>query len=202
MTRTLDFAALKLSIDKLPPQSVVVLQNGAQNPTGCDPTPTQWQELASVFQERGHLAFFDAAYPGFASGDIDEDLECVRLFAQQDIPVMLAATYSKCFGLYCERVGILSVVVPDEEVGKRMEIQMRLQARSETGAMPDFGSMVVETILTNYKMERQWREEVRGMAQRLQHRRNELKARLDQLETPGDWGHIMKQKGMFSYVSV
>lgn len=197
-TNTFDFVKFAAAVKALPAQSVVLLQSGAQNPTGCDPSADQWRELASIFSQCGHLAFFDAAYPGFASGDIDTDLEGVRLFAEQEIPLIFVSTYGKCFGLYSERVGILSILVPSEEVGKRMETQMRLLARAETGAPPDFGSKLIEIILSDDSLERQWRQEVRDMANRLRSRRWALRRALEELETPGDWRHLTDQNGMFS----
>ncbi|CAG8937287.1 unnamed protein product [Penicillium salamii] len=199
---TFDFERYADAIRSLPAQSVVLLQSGAQNPTGCDPSLDQWRELASIFLQRGHLAFFDAAYPGFASGDIDEDLASVRLFAEQEIPLIFVSTYGKSFGLYSERVGILSVLASSEEVGKRIEVQLKLLARAETGSPPDFGSKLVETVLADEALERQWRGEVRDMAERLKHRRRALREGLEKLETPGSWRHITEQNGMFSYVGL
>jgi aspartate aminotransferase len=182
----------------LPAQSVVLLQSGAQNPTGCDPSPEQWRELASIFSQRNHLAFFDAAYPGFASGDIDTDLASVRLFAEQEIPLVFVSTYGKSFGLYSERVGILSILAPSEEVGTRIEAHLKLLARAESGAPPDFGSKIIETVLSDEALKSQWREEVRDMANQLKHRRAALREGLEKLDTPGDWQHITDQNGMFS----
>ncbi|KAJ5813524.1 uncharacterized protein N7503_000274 [Penicillium pulvis] len=201
-TNSFDFERFSEAIKLLPAQSVVLLQSGAQNPTGCDPSPDQWRALASIFSQRGHLAFFDAAYPGFASGDIDTDLEGVRLFADREIPLIFVSTYGKSFGLYSERVGILSILAPSEEVGKRIEKQLSLLARAESGAPPDFGSKIIETVLSDQTLERQWRVEVREMAKQLKQRRVALRERLEELETPGDWQHITDQNGMFSYVGL
>ncbi|KAI2673428.1 hypothetical protein CBS147355_7727 [Penicillium roqueforti] len=201
-TNNFDSERFSEAIRSLPAQSVVLLQSGAQNPTGCDPSPDQWRELASIFSQRGHLAFFDAAYPGFASGDIDTDLAGVRLFAEQEIPLVFVSTYGKSFGLYSERVGILSILVPSEEVGKNIETQLRLLARAESGAPPDFGSKIVETILSDETLERQWRQEVRDMANELKRRRVALREGLEKLETPGSWRHLTDQNGMFSYVGL
>ncbi|KAK4929312.1 hypothetical protein LTR66_016169, partial [Elasticomyces elasticus] len=161
-----------------------------------------WRELATIFSERGHLAFFDAAYPGFASGDIDTDLESVRLFAEREIPLIFVSTYGKSFGLYSERVGILSVLAPSEQVGKNIEAHLRLLARAESGAPPDFGSTIVETVLSDEALRAQWREELRHMANRLKSRRIALREALEKLETPGNWAHITEQNGMFSYVGL
>ncbi|KAJ5951313.1 Pyridoxal phosphate-dependent transferase major region subdomain 2 [Penicillium vulpinum] len=201
-TNKFDFASFTEAIKLLPAQSVILLQSGAQNPTGCDPSPDQWQELASIFIQGGHLAFFDAAYPGFASGDIDTDLEGVRLFAEREIPLVFVSTYGKCFGLYSERVGILSILAPSEEVGKRIERHMKLLARAESGAPPDFGSKIVETVLSDDILQLQWRQEVRDMANQLKSRRIALREGLEKLETPGNWQHITDQNGMFSYVGL
>lgn len=42
----------------------------------------------------------DCAYQGFASGDLDKDAWAVRYFADQDIDMFIAQSFSKNFGLY------------------------------------------------------------------------------------------------------
>ncbi|KAL8730731.1 MAG: hypothetical protein Q9181_004569 [Wetmoreana brouardii] len=201
-TRSLDFHALHAAITLIPPRSVVVLQPAAQNPTGCDPTPEQWTKLAHIFATRSHLAFFDASYPGFASGSLHTDTEAIRVFAALGVPVVLAATYGKCFGLYGERVGVLAVVAPDEKVAGRVEGWMKVMARAETGAMPAFGARIVEMILGDEEsgLKKAWEEDVRGMAGQLRDRRRRLKELLETKGTPGDWSFLEQQMGMFSYV--
>lgn len=122
----------------------------------------------------------------------------MREFASSEIPFILVSTYGKSFGLYSERVGSISISVPDEGVGKRIETQLRLLARAENGSPPDFGSRVVETVLGDEGLERQWRGEVRGMAERLKSRRERLREGLEGLGTEGDWRHVTEQNGMFS----
>ncbi|KAK2092959.1 Aspartate aminotransferase, mitochondrial [Saguinus oedipus] len=56
-------------ISKIPEQSVLLLHDCAHNPTGVDPRPEQWKEIATVVKKRNFFAFFDMAYQGFASGD-------------------------------------------------------------------------------------------------------------------------------------
>jgi aspartate/tyrosine/aromatic aminotransferase len=41
----------------------------AHNPTGIDPTPEQWQQIADLCKVKGHMPFFDVAYQGFATGE-------------------------------------------------------------------------------------------------------------------------------------
>lgn len=49
----------------------------AHNPTGVDPNPEQWKELSNLIKKRNLFPFFDMAYQGFASGDIDRDAQAV-----------------------------------------------------------------------------------------------------------------------------
>ena len=53
-------------------------------------------------QERQLLPFFDSAYQGFASGDVDADAWCVREFVKEGFELFAAQSYSKNFGLYSE----------------------------------------------------------------------------------------------------
>lgn len=58
-------------------------------------------EMSSAFfQKRNLFAFFDMAYQGFASGDINRDSWAVRHFIEQGINVVLSQSYAKNMGLY------------------------------------------------------------------------------------------------------
>lgn len=53
----------------------------AHNPTGVDPTPEQWNVIADKMLEKKHYAFFDCAYQGFASGDLEKDASAVSFLS-------------------------------------------------------------------------------------------------------------------------
>ncbi|CAK1356794.1 Aspartate aminotransferase, mitochondrial [Cercospora beticola] len=199
---TLDFDAFHAAVDQLLPESVLVLQTAGQNPTGCDPTAKQWTQIAATCAMRGHLIIFDAAYYGMASGSIEQDTECIRICAEANVSIMLCATFSKAFGLYSERVGVLCLTAPNPEVCHRLEMQLRLMTRYETGGYPAFGANIVELILTSPDLRAQWELDVKKMASQLQHRRERLRALFGQLQTPGNWGLITKQKGMFCLMNL
>lgn len=61
----------------------------AHNPTGVDPTSEQWNAIADAFLQRKHFAFFDCAYQGFASGDLDRDASAVRYFIERNVPLLV-----------------------------------------------------------------------------------------------------------------
>ncbi|KAB8068852.1 pyridoxal phosphate-dependent transferase [Aspergillus leporis] len=196
------FSELKNALGNIPNQSVVVLQVAANNPTGCDLSQAQWDSLSDVFRRKGHFAFFDAAYLGFASGNHDRDCAPLRLFVEQGIPMLCATSYGKTFGIYGERIGILSIPLPTAALAKKAEKHMKLLARAETGAMPVFGSTLVESILGCENLAKEWRTNLQTMAEELKSRRLHLRTLLKELKTPGDWSFLTTQAGMFSYTGL
>ena len=134
---------------------------------------------------------------GFVTGDAEQDCEPIRKFMEADIPLLVAATYGKAFGLYGERVGHLCVTAPSSEIVSRIEKQMKLMARAETGAMPRFGALIVSTILADAELKRIWKADLREVARQLRDRRIKLKQALEKMGTPGDWRFITEQEGMF-----
>ena len=197
-----DAAALSDAIYNLPSESIVVLQVCGNNPTGCDPSSSQWDMLAQTFVARGHFAFLDVSYMGFVTGDAEKDCEPIRKFTEAGIPLLVAATYGKAFGLYGERVGCLHVPAPTATIAGRIENQMKLLARAETGAQPRFGALIVSTILGEEKLKKIWEADVREIARQLFGRRMALKRALENLGSGRNWDFITEQTGMFLYVTV
>ena len=199
-TKALDFDSFKAAIENLPAGSVIVLQVSAHNPTGCDPNIDQWHELAQTLINHGHFAFFDSAYLGLVSGNPDSVLDSgsIRVFAESDVPFLLAATFGKCFSLYGERVGFLSMPAPSQGIRERMQKQMVLLARSQTGSSPSFGAKLVELILSDQQLKTQWENDLNDIATQLRDRRELLRTELEILRTPGNWRFITDQAGMFS----
>lgn len=192
-----DIEAFTASITDIPDQSVVVLQVCGNNPTGCDPTPQEWQALAQTFKAKGHFAFLDLSYPGFGSGSVYDDCAPIRLFTMLEIPLALAVTYGKSFGLYGERVGHFCLPLPTEELAKRAETHMKLLARAETGAQPRFGAKIIVNILKTPHLKAMWEEDLRGLAIDLDKRRKLLQETLTKNTTTTDWSFVTDQRGMF-----
>ena len=92
-----------------PEKSVVILHACAHNPTGCDPTDAQWKQIAEIIRERKLFPFFDSAYQGFASGDLEKDARTVRYFAKEGFELFCAQSFSKNFGLYSKSIAVLDV---------------------------------------------------------------------------------------------
>ena len=105
-----DFNGAMEDISNIPDQSIIMLHACAHNPTGVDPKPEQWREMSQVIKKKNLYAFFDMAYQGFASGDVDKDAFAVRQFIADGHNVCLSQSYAKNMGLYGERVGAFTVV--------------------------------------------------------------------------------------------
>lgn len=96
-----DFDGMCEDIKAAPAGSVILLHACAHNPTGSDPTADQWQTIANIIKEKRHLTFFDTAYQGFASGDLDRDAHPIRLFASMGLQCLVSQSFAKNLGLYC-----------------------------------------------------------------------------------------------------
>ncbi|MCE5317036.1 MAG: aspartate/tyrosine/aromatic aminotransferase [Parachlamydia sp.] len=175
VSQSLDFSGLRASVLTMPPDSILLLQVCCHNPTGMDLTLSQWQELEGLIKQKRLFPFFDFAYQGFGKG-IEEDAEPVRLFARQGHPMMVSSSFSKNFGLYGERVGLLSIV----NAGNIHKIasHMKVLIRSSYSNPPRHGASLVAEVLKTPELKKMWAREVLGMRQRLSDMRQGLLTRL------------------------
>uniref|UniRef100_A0AAA9TG41 Aspartate aminotransferase n=2 Tax=Bos TaxID=9903 RepID=A0AAA9TG41_BOVIN len=197
-----DFTGAIEDISKIPAQSVILLHACAHNPTGVDPRPEQWKEMATVVKKNNLFAFFDMAYQGFASGDGNKDAWAVRHFIEQGINVCLCQSYAKNMGLYGERVGAFTVVCKDAEEAKRVESQLKILIRPMYSNPPINGARIASTILTSPDLRKQWLHEVKGMADRIISMRTQLVSNLKKEGSSHNWQHIIDQIGMFCYTGL
>ncbi|KAI0341797.1 aspartate aminotransferase [Trametopsis cervina] len=199
----LAFGPFLETLNNLPPRSVVLLHACAHNPTGVDPTREQWGQICDIFLQKGHYAFFDCAYQGFASGDLDNDAWAVREFVRREVPLLVCQSFAKNAGLYGERVGALHVVAPTDETATRVKSQLSVLSRSEISNPPAHGARLVSLILNDAELFADWKQDIQTMAGRIIDMRKELhKLLTEELKTPGNWDHIVNQIGMFSFTGI
>lgn len=142
------------------------------------------------------------AYQGFASGDTSRDAFAVRHFVQEGHQIALSQSFAKNMGLYGERVGAFSLVCADPEEKARVDSQLKIVIRPMYSNPPIHGARIASTILSEPSLYSQWEGEVKGMADRIISMREKLYDTLVGLNTPGEWGHIKSQIGMFRYVRI
>ncbi|KAG0294052.1 Aspartate aminotransferase, cytoplasmic, partial [Dissophora globulifera] len=201
-TKGLDLKGMLGAMQSAANGSIFLLHPCAHNPTGVDPTPDQWRQIADVMEAKGHFTFFDCAYQGFASGSLDKDAYSVRYFVERGFELFVAQSFSKNFGLYSERAGNLTVVAKTPEIKNRIESQIAKAQRAVISNPPAYGSRIVSTVLTNEKLYKEWEQNLSTMANRIIHMRKALFDELTRLQTPGKWNHIVDQIGMFSFTGL
>lgn len=205
-TKGLDFDGMKAALAAAPDQSIVLLHVCAHNPTGVDPTEAQWAEIADLLAEKRHFPFFDCAYQGFASGSLQRDNAAVRLFTERGFEFLVCQSFAKNFGLYGERAGCFHFVTgPGPEASQtisRIASQLAILQRSEISNPPLYGARIVATVLNDATLFKEWEENLTEMSGRIITMRKVLRAKLEELGTPGTWNHITDQIGMFSFTGL
>ncbi|CAA7034176.1 unnamed protein product [Microthlaspi erraticum] len=201
-TRGIDFQGLLEDLGAAPSGAIVVLQACAHNPTGVDPTLEQWEQIRQIVRSKRLLPFFDSAYQGFASGSLDSDAQVVRMFVDDGGECLIAQSFAKNMGLYAERIGALTIVCESEEVARKVHSQVLLVVRPMYLCPPTHGASIVTTILKNSDMYNDWTIELKAMADRIIRMRRQLYEAIQARGTPGDWSHIIKQIGMFSFTGL
>jgi len=199
----LDFEGLMADLGAAPSGSVIVLHGCAHNPTGVDPTREQWGDIADLCASRGLIPFFDVAYQGFASGDLDADAWAPRFFAhEKGLELLVAQSYSKNLGLYGERVGALNFVLADPATAGRVLSQAKRIARALYSNPPAHGARIVAAVVGDPALFDQWKVEMATMAGRIKAVRTRLAAELAAAAPGRDWGFVTRQIGMFSFTGL
>jgi aspartate/tyrosine/aromatic aminotransferase len=197
-TNSLAFDESLAAIEKIPAGDAVLLHGCCHNPTGIDPTPEQWKHLADAVYSRGILPLLDFAYQGFADG-IQEDAVGLRTFARPGSELIVCSSFSKNFGLYCERVGALTIVAKNRVAADRVQSQVKVCIRANYSNPPAHGAELVTTVLGDTELRTHWEREVAQMRGRINGMRELLVKTLRTKGVPGDFSFITRQRGMFSF---
>jgi len=200
---SLDLEGLLSDMENAADGSVFLLHVCAHNPTGVDPTLDEWRQIAAVMKRKRHFPFFDCAYQGFASGDLDRDAASVRLFVEEfNMEVFACQSYAKNFGLYGERIGALVFVCNQPQTADAILSQLKSIVRANYSSPPLQGARIVATTLADPQLFQLWKEDLVEMAERIKEMRQCLYDALKKRGTPGQWEHIINQIGMFSYTGL
>ncbi|XP_022633823.1 aspartate aminotransferase, mitochondrial isoform X2 [Vigna radiata var. radiata] len=198
-TKGLNFSALLSDVKNAPDCSFFLLHPCAHNPTGVDPTEEQWREISYQFKVKNHFPFFDMAYQGFSSGDLDKDAVALRIFLEDGHLIGCSQSFSKNMGLSEHKVGCLSVLCQSTKQVAALKSQLQLMSHAMYSSIPFHGISLVAKILSDPDVEALWREEIKVMANRIETMRTTLRQYLEKLESSFNWEHITSQVGMFCF---
>jgi aspartate aminotransferase len=177
------------------------LHGCCHNPTGMDLNRKQWQQLATLISERRLVPFVDIAYQGFAEG-LEQDAWPVRLLFDAVPEMIVAASCSKNFALYRDRIGSLSIIGRDREARDILRSQAHNIVRTMYSMPPDHGAAIVRRILANAALKKEWIGEVDAMRDRLKAMRRLLVDALAVSAKGHDFSHINRANGLFSFLGI
>ena len=175
---------------------LILLHGCCHNPTGADLLPDDWQEIAALCARTGAIPFVDMAYQGFGAG-LEADAAGVRLLATALPEVLIAASCSKNFGLYRERVGTVLIVTEAKAAAEGVLAGMN---RQNFAFPPDHGARVVQEILGDEALGVLWRGELEGMRRAMEGNRRALAVALRAATGSDRFGFLAAHRGMFSLI--
>ncbi len=193
-----DFGSVRATLRRVEAGDVVLVRGCCHNPMGAALSLEQWQEITALLAERRAVPLIDLAYLGFGRG-VDGDLAGVRAMVEALPEALVAASCSKCFALYRDRIGAIFIKTASTQTGA---VQSGLEALARTAySMPAaHGAAIVATILDDPALREQWLRELAGMCRRIVELRAALASQL--AATLPQAASLSEQEGMFSTLPV
>jgi aspartate aminotransferase len=195
------FDAMVECLQNVKSGDVVLLHGCCHNPTGADLTKEQWHTVLELAQKTGFIPFIDVAYLGFGDG-LEDDAYGTRLLVNNLPEVIIAASCSKNFGLYRERVGLALMVTANSTTRNAIQTQIQSIARAIYSMPPSYGGALVDIVLRQPDLHAEWVAEVEMMRSRMQDLRGLLVSKLQEYGAQQDFEFVKQQKGMFSYLCI
>ncbi|MEJ2442241.1 MAG: aspartate/tyrosine/aromatic aminotransferase [Exilibacterium sp.] len=198
---TIRFDEMLAVLEKVKAGDMVLLHGCCHNPCGADLDRDQWREIAALAERTGFVPFFDIAYLGLGQG-LEEDAFGVRLLAETVPEMVVASSCSKNFGLYRERVGAVTLMSAATEQLAATQSQLLEIIRGIYSMPPSHGGAIVERILGDAQLMKQWRGEVAQMRERIHGLRRMLVERFNAKGAAGRFDFIAREQGMFSFLGL
>ncbi len=180
---------------------VVLLHGCCHNPCGADLSHEQWQQVRDVALQQGFTVFIDLAYQGLGDG-LEEDVYGVRLLADSLPELIIVSSCSKNFGLYRERTGAITLICDRAEASAIATTQIAAAARTMYSMPSDHGAAIVQLILADQSLRKEWEAELAGMRNRINGLRAQFVKQIQASGVEQDFGFIEREKGMFSFLGV
>jgi aspartate/tyrosine/aromatic aminotransferase len=181
------------------PGDVVLLHGCCHNPTGAELGHEHWDAIADLAAAQGFLPFVDFAYQGLGDGP-EDDASGLRRLAARVPEMVVAASCSKNFGLYRDRVGCAFVLGASPERADVMLGQLLGVARANYSSPPAHGAAIVGTILHDAALRAEWRAELDDMRAHMQGLRGMLAASLRSRSNSDRFDFVDRHRGMFSLI--
>lgn len=194
----LDTDAVLADLAQAKPGEVVLLHGCCHNPTGIDMPLEAWAAVATLCEKQGLYPLVDLAYQGLGDG-MDEDAAGLRLLVDRLDTVLVAASCSKNMGLYCERIGVASVIGASNKALRPVAGTLERITRANYSMPPEHGAAIATRLFANPQP---WLAELENMRRRIAAIRAALGDALQRIGAPEEMQALRRQKGMFSMLPV
>jgi len=119
------------------------------------------------------------------------------------VPEMLiAASCSKNFGVYRERVGAAMIIAASSAQAEASYTQLMAVTRAIYSMPPDHGAAIVRMVLTDTDLRADWETELAGMRNRMLSLRTGFADALRRESNSSRFDFIAGQRGMFSRLGI
>ena len=196
-TSNVDTAAMMEDIQAMQPGDVLLLHGCCHNPTGANLGSDDWQALTDFVLEKNVTPFVDIAYQGFGDG-LAEDAANLRMMAARVPEMLIAASCSKNFGLYRDRVGCAMAVCSSAEQHAVVSRNLAVLNRLNYSFAPDHGAACVAIILGDTALRAEWESELNDMRATMMTIRQDLADALRRQCNSDRFDFIAEHRGMFS----
>jgi len=150
---------------------------------------------------QGFVPFVDIAYQGFGDG-LAADAEGLRILADAVPAMLVAASCSKNFAIYRDRVGCaFALAATPAEADMALE-HMKAAARVLWSMPPDHGAAVVRMVLEDAELRADWEAELEAMRLRMLSLRAGLAEALRARTNAGSFDFVARHRGMFSLLGL
>ena len=196
-TSDVDTAAMMEDIQTMQPGDVLLLHGCCHNPTGANLGSDDWQALTDFVLEKNVTPFVDIAYQGFGDG-LAKDAANLRMMAARVPEMLIAASCSKNFGLYRDRVGCAMAVCSSAEQHAVVSRNLAVLNRLNYSFAPDHGAACVAIILGDTALRAEWESELNDMRATMMTIRQDLADALRRQCNSDRFDFIAEHRGMFS----
>ena len=196
-TRGVDFEGMMADLVGLKAGDVLLLHGCCHNPTGANLDLDQWREVTDAVIVTGAVPMVDLAYQGFGDG-LDADVAGLRHMSGEVPELMLAASCSKNFGLYRDRVGAAFVLAADKGTAETSRSNLASLNRLNYSFPPDHGAKVVSMILADPELRADWTAELEAMRRGMLELRRGLADALRRETNSDRFDFVAAHRGMFS----
>ena len=198
----LDFDNMINDLNKLKSGDSLLLHGCCHNPTGADLSLEQWEQVANICLKKGILPFIDLVYQGLGKGIIDDVLG-IRKLVQIVPEVIITVSSSKTFGVYRDRCGMIAVITDVDKVkSKSLETMLSEIARELYFHPPDHAAEIINTLLKDQILKKDWLSEIRTMQNRIVSLRHKLANSLQEKQQTDYFSFLKVQNGMFSLLPI